>query len=209
MAEIRLFALLAVMIPVLAGMPGSGAASAQGESDGVPMQAYGRIIPAGPVLRFDTTEGTFRVMLFGAHAPRLVRAFLESVSAGAFRQEGFWLARAEGIQLGSPMTDVSDGGSRDVRSGSPGSRPLRDSASIPFLATMGAHGFDGTSLRPIAGSVMVDSRFIVGGQLLRREYFVARGAGFRRGEVIGHVISGMATVRRLDSRDGILAVRVE
>jgi hypothetical protein len=170
---------------------------------------YSKIVVPGPVLRFETTEGVFRIALFSAEAPRLTRAFRERVEDGLFRREGLWRTRADGVQLGTPGTDVTAPGAVDVRSGLAGSRPIRDSNSVPFLATLGAHGFEQTGLKPIEGSVMIDQRFIVEGQLFQREYFVALKPGFRRGEVVGHVITGLDVLRRLDSRDGILSARVE
>lgn len=204
----RLRALLALAATAAWAAPGGGV-SAQGVTPDASLLGYAQIVVPGPVLRFETTEGVFRIALFSGKAPGLTRAFRERVEEGAFRREGFWRTRADGVQLGSPATDVTEAGARDVTSGLAGSRPIRDSNAVPFLATLGAHGFEKTGLTPIAGSVMIDQRFIVGGQLFQREYFVALSPGFRRGEVIGHVIAGLDVVKRLDGRDGILSVRVE
>ncbi len=174
-----------------------------------PLLGYGRIVVPGPILRFETTEGSFRITLFSTAAPRLTRVFQDRVEDGVFRREGFWLTRSNVVQLGSPATDVTDGGARMISAGIPGARAMRDPAAVPFLATLGAHAFESTGLSPIAGSVMIDQRFIENGQLFRREYFVALAPGTRRGEVVGHVISGLDVVKRLNSRDGILSVRVE
>ncbi|MNS95170.1 Cyclophilin type peptidyl-prolyl cis-trans isomerase/CLD [compost metagenome] len=209
MAEMRRHALLALMAAGAAtafpALPGS----AQVPEEAInPLLGYPRLVVPGPVLRFETTEGGFRIVLFSQDAPRLTRAFRERVEEGAFRKEGFWLARAEGVQLGRPDTDVSEAGGT-IRSGGPGGRAMRDPNAIPFLATLGAFGFENTGLSPIPGSVMIDQRFIIDGQAFRREYFIALSPGFRRGVVVGHVISGLDVVRRFDTRDAILSVRVE
>lgn len=170
---------------------------------------YPRLVVPGTVLRFETTEGVFRVTLFEKDAPGLTRVFRDRVAEGSFRRAGFWLTRREGVQLGSPMTDVTDGGAQTVYSRSSTFRPPRDAVSTPFMATLGAHGFERTGLPTLAGSVMIDQRFIESGQLLRREYFIALSPGFRRGEVVGQVIEGLDVVRRLNSRDAILNVQVE
>lgn len=170
---------------------------------------YRQIVVPGPILRLETSAGVIRIALFSQAAPRLTRAFLEQAEAGAFRNAGFGAIGRRGVQLGSPDTDVYYGGAQAIRSTAPGLLPRRDQVGIPFLATRGAHAFESTGLRPIPGSVLIDQRFIVDGQLFRREYFIALGEGFPRGEVVGHVISGLDVVRRLDTRDAILRVRVE
>jgi len=210
MVQVRLRALVALAMALPASVLAAPAAPAQpvAPPDAF-LLGYSRLVVPGPVLRFETTEGVFRIALFSRNAPGLTRAFQDRVEDGAFRREGFWRTRADGVQLGTPSTDVTDAGAAEVRSGGPGALALRDPNAIPFLATLGAHGFEKTGLSPIEGSVMIDQRFIVHGQLLRREYFVALAPGFRRGVVIGHVISGLEVVRRLNSRDGILDVRIE
>lgn len=197
MVVFRFLAPLLVLVPLAA------------HAQSAPLTMDGRIVNPGSTVTFETTEGTFRVALFTEKAPRLTRAFLDRVEEGVFRKEGFWMTRAEGIQVGTPATDVVHAAAREIFSESPGARPMRDAVNIPFLATLGAHGFEFTGLSPTEGSFMVDQRFIVGGQLLRREYFVALRSGFRRGEVVGHVVEGLDVVRRLDSRDGILRVSVD
>lgn len=209
MVSYRLRALLALALALPAAASGPAALAQRLPSPEPPLLGYARLVVPGPVLRFETTEGVFRIVLFSQDAPRMTRAFRERVAEGAFRREGFWRTRADGVQLGSPMTDVSEEGAVEVRSWSPGSLPQRDPNAVPFLATRGAHGFERTGLSPIEGSVLMDQRFIVHGQLFRREYFVALRPGFPRGEVVGHVISGLDVVKRLDSRDGILDVRIE
>jgi cyclophilin family peptidyl-prolyl cis-trans isomerase len=165
--------------------------------------------PTGPVLRVETTKGTFWIALFSKEAPRLTRIFQERAADGIFRQEGFWLTRREVVQLGSPATDVTDSGARDVRSGAPWAAALRDPVSLPFRATLGAFGFEFTGLKPVAGSVMIEQRFFASGQLFRRQYFVALEPGVRRGEVFAQVISGLEVVRRLNRFDAIRDVREE
>lgn len=202
----RLALMAAGMATAFLALPG---AAQDSEGSANPLLGYPRLLVPGPVLRFETTEGDFRIVLFSQDAPRLTRAFRACVEAGAFRQEGFWLTRSEGVQLGRPDTDETEAGAHSVRSGVAGSRPLRDTTSVPFLATLGAFGFEKTGLAPIAGSVLIDQRFIIHGQVFRREYFIALSPGFRRGVVVGHVLSGLDVVRRLDTRDGIVNVRVE
>jgi|GEM_PF-2696543 len=208
MVSTRLSAFLALALLLSAGR-GPEAQAQRLPSSEPPLLGYSRLVVPGPVLRFETTEGVFRIALFSQAAPRMTRVFRETVEDGAFRREGFWRTRGDGVQLGSPMTDVFEGGAVEVRSWGAGASPRRDAHAVPFLATQGAHGFERTGLSPIEGSVLMDQRFIVHGQLLRREYFVALKPGFRRGEVIGHVISGLEVVKRLNGRDGILDVRLE
>lgn len=208
MVSTRRSALLALAL-LLSAAKGPEAQAQRLPSSEPPLLGYSRLVVPGPVLRFETTEGVFRIALFSQAAPRMTRVFREKVEDGAFRREGFWRTRADGVQLGSPMTDVFEGGAVEVRSWAAGASPPRDPHAVPFLATQGAHGFERTGLSPIEGSVLMDQRFIVQGQLLRREYFVALKPGFPRGEVIGHVISGLEVVKRLNGRDGILDVRLE
>lgn len=208
MVSIRQSALLALAL-LLPTALGPEALAQKLPAPETSLLGYSRLVVPGPVLRFETTEGVFRIALFSQAAPRMTRVFRERVEDGAFRREGFWRTRSDGVQLGSPMTDVFEGGAVEVRSWGAGALPLRDPNAVPFLATEGAHGFERTGLSPIEGSVLMDQRFIVNGQLLRREYFVALTPGFRRGEVVGHVISGLEVVKRLNGRDGILDVRVE
>lgn len=210
MAKTRRWALLALLTigGTALGTQTPGAAQPPAGPEN-PLRGYPRLVVPGPVLRFETTEGVVRIVLFSRDAPTLTRAFRQRVEDGVFRKEGFWRTRADGVQLGTPGTDVTETGSRDVHSGTAGARPMRDPYGIPFLATLGAHGFETTGLAPIPGSVVIDQRFIVHGQLFQREYFVALSPGFRRGVVVGHVISGLDVVKRLNARDGILDARVE
>lgn len=203
MVDVRLLASL-----MLGGMLIGPVSAAWAQTETV-LSGYPRLVVPGTILRFETTEGVFRVALFEKAAPGLTRHFKTLAAEGGFRQEGFWLTRREGVQLGSPMTDVTDGGGRSVYSRSSSFRPPRDAVSTPFMATLGAHGFERTGLPSLEGSVMIDQRFVESGQLFRREYFIALSPGFRRGEVVGHVFEGLEVVRRLNSRDGILNVRVE
>lgn len=164
---------------------------------------------ARPTVRFETSQGVFRVELYVDQAPRLTRTFLRTVASGTFQGEGFWQAGGERVQLGTPQTDVDSFAARDIRSGLAGSRPMRDADNLPFLATQGAHGFAFTGLPPRVGSFMIDQRFIVGGQLVRREYFVALQPTARQGEVVGQVVSGLDVLRRLTTRDALRRVTVE
>ncbi len=207
MAKTRRWAALAGILALGSAVWAPQPGAAQGAVN--PLLGYGRLVVPGPVLRFETTEGVFRIALFSRNAPTLSRVFRERVEDGFFRKEGFWLARGDGVQLGTPGTDVTEAGALEVRSGMASTRPMRESNGVPFLATLGAHGFEQTGLSPIPGSVLIDQRFIVNGQLFQREYFVALTPGFRRGVVVGHVISGLDVVRKLNSRDGILDARVE
>lgn len=167
--------------------------------------------PAAPtVLRFETTAGTFRIALRAAEAPSFTRNFLHLIAGGGLRQEGFWLTRPDLVQLGSPMTDVDDGGAREIRGSTPWPvAPARDIVGTTFLGTEGAHGFAFTRFPRLSGSLMVRQRFIASGQMLRREYYIALAPGVNRGEVFGQVISGLDVVRRLTRRDAILDVRLE
>lgn len=170
---------------------------------------YRQEVKPGTILRFETTRGVFRIALFDADAPRMTRALRHLVEDGAFQRAGFWQVQARGVQLGRPDTDLSEMGGRTVRSPVQGAAAMRDADAIPFMATLGAHGFERTGLPSIPGSVLMDQRFVMGGQLFQREVFVALEAGYPRGVVVGHVIEGLDVVRRLTSRDAILDARVE
>lgn len=177
-----------------------------GMASGLPAQGQDQ---DRPTVRFETTQGVFRVELYAREAPRLTRTFLRTVASGTFQGEGFWQAGGERVQLGTPQTDVDSFAARDIRSGLAGSRVMRDADNIPFLATQGAHGFEFTGLPPRVGSFMIDQRFIVGGQFVKREYFVALQPDARQGEVIGQVITGLDVLRKLTTRDALRRVSVE
>jgi cyclophilin family peptidyl-prolyl cis-trans isomerase len=139
-------------------------------------------IALGDQILFDTSEGTFTVVLFPAEAPTYTRHLLELVNERGFRQEGIWRRQpGDYVELGGPDTDL---------------HTAAFTSTYALLPT----SFDTNALPEVMGSLVLNRRIELHGrdQVVRDDYaIVTDPGGYFPGTVIGQVVIGLDVARRL------------
>jgi cyclophilin family peptidyl-prolyl cis-trans isomerase len=151
--------------------------------------------PASPVLVLDTVKGTIEIELYQADAPRSVAHILDLVRRNFYRGLRFHRVEASLVQVGDPMTrDVSR---RDSWGAGGSGHPI----GVAEISKKHLHVRGTVGLASAAGPEYADSQF----------YIMKRASPSLDGKyaIIGHVISGMAVVDKLQVTDILKNVTIK